>query len=46
MELETQFQIAQNLGYVEASEAKVLLQSCGEVGRILNGLIASICKES
>jgi four helix bundle protein len=46
MELETQFQIAQNLGYLESSEAKALLQSCGEVGRIVNGLIASICKES
>jgi four helix bundle protein len=46
MELEAQFQIAQNLGYLEPSEAKVLLQSCAEVGRILNGLTASICKES
>jgi four helix bundle protein len=46
MELETQFQIAHNLGYLEASEANALLQSCGEVGRILNGLITSICKES
>ena len=44
MELETQFQIAQNLGYLEQSEATVLLQSCAEVGRILNGLIGSICK--
>jgi four helix bundle protein len=45
MELETQFQIAQNLGYSEPSEARLLLQSCAEVGRILNGLIASICKQ-
>ena len=45
MELETQFQIAQNLGYLEQSEATLLLQSCAEVGRILNGLIGSICKQ-
>ena len=45
MELETQFQIAQNLGYLEQSEATSLLQSCAEVGRILNGLIGSICKQ-
>ena len=44
MELETQFPIAQNLGYLEQSEATLLLQSCAEVGRILNGLIGSICK--
>jgi four helix bundle protein len=46
IELETQFQIAYNLGYLEASEANALLQSCGEVGRILNGPITSICEES
>lgn len=45
MELETQFQIAQNLGYLGQSEATSLLQSCAEVGRILNGLIGSICKQ-
>jgi four helix bundle protein len=45
MELETQFQIARNLGYLQQSEAEVLLHSCSEVGRILNGLIRSICKE-
>lgn len=44
MEVETQLQIAENLGYLQAEEVKVLLKSCAEVGRILNGLIASICK--
>jgi hypothetical protein len=34
MELETQFQIAQNLGYLQQSEANALLRSCAEVGRI------------
>jgi four helix bundle protein len=46
MEVETQLQIAQNLGYLDAVESKILLDRCGEVGRILNGLIASICKET
>jgi len=44
MEVETQIQIAQNLGYLQSHEAEVLLESCAEVGRILNGLLASICK--
>src|SRR5258708_18447069 len=45
MELETQLQVAENLGYLQKEEAAVLLQSCGEVGRLLNGLIASIVKQ-
>jgi len=44
MEVETQLQIAQNLGYVEAAQTLELLKMCAEVGRILNGLMASICK--
>ena len=44
MEVETQIQIAQNLGYLEAEQSKEQLKSCAEVGRILNGLLASICK--
>jgi four helix bundle protein len=44
MEVETQLQIAQNLGYLEAPQTKELLKFCAEVGRILNGLMASICK--
>ena len=46
MELETQLQVAENLGYVAKEEVAGLLQSCGEVGRVLNGLIASIVKQS
>ncbi len=45
MELETQVQVAENLGYLEKEEVVELLQSCGEVGRLLNGLIASIVKQ-
>jgi four helix bundle protein len=44
MEVETQLQIAQNLGYIEEAQTTELLKICGEVGRILNGLMASICK--
>ena len=44
MEVETQLQIAQNLGYLETTQTKELLKSCAEVGRILNGLLTSICR--
>ncbi len=44
MEVETQLQIAQNLGYLQAEQTRELLKECVEVGRILNGLLASICK--
>jgi four helix bundle protein len=44
MEVETQLQIAQNLGYAQSTQTNELLSACAEVGRILNGLLASICK--
>ena len=44
MEVETQLQIAQNLGYLKAAQTTEVLKACAEVGRILNGLMASICK--
>jgi four helix bundle protein len=44
MELETQLLIAESLGYVEKEDLDRLLDSCAEVGRILNGLISSISK--
>lgn len=44
MEVETQLQIAQNLCYLDTGETDTLLKNCAEVGRILNGLMASICK--
>jgi four helix bundle protein len=44
MEVETQLQIAENLGYLQPEQTKELLRACAEVGRILNGLLASICK--
>ena len=46
MEVETQLQIAENLGYLSEADTGELLERCAEVGRILNGLIASICRPS
>ena len=44
MELETQFQIAHNLGFLNEVEITRLLKSCAELGRILNGLLSSVSK--
>ncbi|HEV2729836.1 MAG TPA: four helix bundle protein [Terriglobales bacterium] len=42
VEIETQLLIAQSIQYLKPDEAKRLLDSSAELGRILNGLIASI----
>ena len=41
MEIETQIMIAGNLGYVSIQQGEALLDKTAEVGRMLNGLIAS-----
>jgi four helix bundle protein len=46
MEVETQLQIAENLGELQKEQTSLLLQSCAEVGRILNGLLASVSKQA
>jgi four helix bundle protein len=46
MEVETQMQIAENLGYLQKEQRAILLKSCAEVGRILNGLLASVSKQA
>jgi four helix bundle protein len=46
MEVETQLQIAENLGYLQKEQTTALLQSCAEVGRILNGLLASVSNQA
>jgi four helix bundle protein len=46
MEVETQLQIAENLGYLQKEQMAPLWQSCAEVGRILNGLLASVSKQA
>jgi four helix bundle protein len=46
MEVETQLQIAENLGYPQNENTRSLLENCAEVGRILNGLLASVTKQA
>ena len=42
VEVETQILIARDLGYLESRESENLLGAAAEVGRILNGLLASL----
>ena len=42
MEVETQLQIACNLGYLKSETLKQLLTNTAEVGRLLNGLSRSL----
>jgi four helix bundle protein len=42
MEVETQILIARDLGYVDQNQSDSLLTNAAEVGRILNGLLASL----
>ena len=46
MEVETQLQIAENLGYLHQEQTIKLLEACAAVGRILNGLLASLSKQA
>ncbi len=46
MEVETQLQIAENLGYLQKEHTNKLLEACAESGRILNGLLASVSKQA
>ena len=41
-EVQTQIIIAHRLAYITAEEKRILITSSDEVGRILNGLVASI----
>ena len=41
-EIETQIVIALDLEFITSSQAENLLQRCGEVGRLLNGLIKAV----
>ena len=42
VEIETQILIAEELGFLPSAKSKPLLASAAELGRVLNGLIASI----
>ena len=41
VEIETQIEIARNLGYASRTESSNVLNATSELGRILNGLLAS-----
>jgi four helix bundle protein len=42
VEIETQLTIAQNLGYLTPNRTQPLFEKASELGKVLNGLIASI----
>jgi four helix bundle protein len=42
VEIETQLMISQNLGYLTPLQVSPLLQRSAQLGKVLNGLIASI----
>ena len=42
LEVETQIHIAHRLGYMEAQQKAVIMAAANEIGRILNGLSASL----
>lgn len=43
-EVETQIAIALNLGFLAEAQGQELLKRCGEIGRLLNGLIRAVRK--
>jgi len=45
-EVETQILIARNLNYITNTEIDHIMELAGEVGRLLNGLLAAIKKRS
>jgi len=42
LEVETQILVARSLNYLEPEPTEILLRQTSEVGRVLNGLIASL----
>jgi four helix bundle protein len=46
LEFETLIQIAERIGCVSSNEVKLLLDKTGEIGRMLNGLRASLTNKS
>ncbi len=41
-ELETQIELAQSLGYLNATVRDALIGECAEIGRMLNGLLKTL----
>ena len=46
LEAETQIEISRNLQYLDEAAFSALSKQCGEVGRLLNGLMRSIQKQT
>ena len=46
MEVETQIQIAENLGYLNQESKLKLLDMCAELGRVVNGLLSSLSRQA
>jgi four helix bundle protein len=46
MEVETQILIARDLGYLDQNQSDCLINDTAEVGRILNGLLASLSRRT
>ena len=46
LEVETQVEISKNLDYLDENTFAQLLAQCREIGRLLNGLIRSIQKQT
>ncbi len=44
-ELRTQFELAADLNYIDKQQVQRLMEQSAEVTRLLNGLIASLCKD-
>ncbi|HJT24025.1 MAG TPA: four helix bundle protein [bacterium] len=44
LELETQIQIAENLGYLNSAKGQALLKKTSELGKMLNGLMEAISR--
>lgn len=45
-ELETQIELAQSLAYLSTEESNAILSLCGEIGRMIHGLINSMKEET
>ena len=44
-ELETQAELAESLGYMQRADLDRILSQCGEIGRMLHGLVNSMKEE-
>jgi four helix bundle protein len=45
-ELETQTVLANRLSFIQDNDARTVMEECGEVGRLLNGLMKSVASRA